>query len=281
MPELAEIETIRKQLEKKLIGKKIKSIDVNVAKMAQPSVAKIKKQIINKKIVRIVRRAKLLVWELSCKIDKINKTDNYNLVFHLKMSGQIILADKKSNPEKYTHIIFTFTDGSQVFFNDMRKFGWVKLVDNKELEKIFKGYGPEPLDNDFTLNKFEEMLLARKRSVIKSLLCDQKWLAGIGNIYSQEALFCAKISPMRKAESLNDVEIKNLYNCIIKILLSAIKWHGTSDSLYLDAYGKKGSFQNKLKVYGREGQKCFRCAGKIKKTKIGGRGTCYCAKCQT
>ena len=271
MPELPEVETIKRQLEKKIVGKKIKSVEVRVAKLVNLSIKKFEKEVAGKTIKKLERRAKLLIWKLS---------GGMNLVIHLKMTGQVIWAGKEGELKKYTYIIFTLSDNNQVFYNDWRMFGWVKLVDDKELEKISEEFGPEPLGKDFTLVVFKEMLGQRKRSTIKPLLLDQKWLAGVGNIYAQEACFCAKILPTRKAGDLNDKEIRDLYNCIKKILQEAIKWHGTSADAYVDAYGEKGKFESRLKVYGREGEKCYRCGGKIAKNKLGGRGTCYCPKCQ-
>ena len=271
MPELPEVETIRRQLQKKITGKKIKQVEVKAAKLVNLPIRKFEKEVAGKIIKKLERRAKLLIWGLS---------GNLNLVFHLKMTGQVIWAGKKEKLERYTYVIFTLFDNNQVFYNDWRKFGWIKLVDDKELEKILNEFGPESLSKDFNLAKFKEMLSQKKRSTIKPLLMDQKWLAGVGNIYAQEACFCAKILPIRKTGDLKNKEIKDLYNCIRKVLRAAIKWHGTSADAYVDAYGKKGDFESRLKVYGREGEKCYRCGGKIVKRKIGGRGTCYCFKCQ-
>lgn len=280
MPELPEVETIRRQLETKIIGKKIKNVEVRYAKLLNLPEKDFIKQVVGSKIVALKRRAKLLIWQLS---------GEKNLVFHLKMAGQVIWAGNSTGDfrkgkgtliQRYTYIIFTLSDSNLVFFNDKRKFGWVKLLNNQELEKLLSSYGPEPLDKNFTWQDLKEILNKKKRIRIKPLLMDQTLLAGVGNIYAQEACFCAKILPDRKAGDIVDEEIKKLYDCLKKVLQESIKYHGTSADAYVDAFGRQGDFEPRLKVYGREGQKCFRCPGKVVKIKLGGRGTSYCPKCQ-
>lgn len=271
MPELPEVETIRRQLEGKILDKKIVKVEIKLAKLVNLPIKKFESLVAGKKVEEISRRAKLLIWKLS---------DNLNLVFHLKMTGQVIWADKKQAPNNYTSAIFSFSGGDRVFFNDWRKFGWIRLYNNQELEKLLSEYGPEPFDKKFDAEKFRLMLLKKKRIKIKPLLMDQKFLAGVGNIYAQEACFCAKIHPERKAGSLNDEEIKLLYNCLKKILIEAIKYKGSSVDAYVDAYGKRGGFVPRLKIYGRRGKNCVRCGNKIEVKKIGGRGTYFCGKCQ-
>jgi len=271
MPELPEVETIRRQLESKIVGKKINDIKVHYAKLLNLPEKKFIEQVVGSKIIALKRRAKILIWDLE---------GDKNLVFHLKMAGQVIWAGKNPNPARYTYVIFTLSDSNKVFFNDKRKFGWVKLLNNKELEKLLLSYGPEPLDKNFTWQNLKEILSKKKRIRIKPLLMDQTLLAGVGNIYAQEACFCAGISPERKAGDIVDKEIEKLYDCLKKVLLDSIKHHGTSADAYVDALGNKGSFEGRLKVYGRQGEKCYRCGGIVKKMKLGGRGTYFCSKCQ-
>jgi len=188
--------------------------------------------------------------------------------------------DNKKLPNKFSHIIFTFSDNSQLFFNDMRQFGYMKIVDEKELDKILNQFGIEPLDKDFNLKTFKKVLQNRKTN-IKQLLLNQKLIAGIGNIYADEICFYAKVKPSRKVLTLNEAEIKKLYQGSKQILKTAIKKRGTTFNNYRDADGKQGSFVSFLKVYGRAGELCKRCKnGKIKKIKQGGRGTHYCPDCQ-
>lgn len=277
MPELPEVETIKNQLSYNIRGKKIKAVEIKLAKMLHGvSVDNFKKNIIGKIVESISRRAKLLI---------INLSGGYSLIIHLKLTGQLIYQPpKKENDKKskYSHIIYTFSDGSQLFHNDMRQFGWVKLVKTGELEKIFKKekFGPEPLERDFTLEKFNQLLDERQGSKIKPLLMDQEFIAGIGNVYAQEACWCAKVLPTRLVKSLSEEEIKELYDCLIKILKEAIKYQGSSVDNYVDISGEEGKYTPKLKVYGRQGEKCLRCGNKIKKITLAGRSTYFCPKCQ-
>jgi len=242
MPELPEVETIRRQLEKKIINKKL----------------------YGKKIVKVRRRAKLLIFDFA---------DKSSLVFHLKLTGQLIFKGKAG---LYTRHIFKFTDGSQLIFNDVRKFGWWKKV--KDTRKIEEKLGPEPLE--INLSAFKNLLKKRPNAKIKPLLMDQKFIAGIGNIYSDEILYAAKIHPLRCIKTLKDKEIERIFQNIKRILLSAIKHQGSSVEYYLDACGKKGSFVKCHKVYQKQGRKCSRCKAIIKRIKIGGRSAHFCPNCQ-
>jgi len=276
MPELPEVETIRRQLSKKILYKKIKEVEVFDPRIIQgSSVDDFKKIVSGKKVKNISRKGKLLIFELS---------ENYYLVVHLKLTGQLILQEKEGieKRKKYTSVIYVFSDGKKLFHNDLRKFGYVCLLNKKQLKKFLeeKKYGIEPLSKEFTLDKFKTLLLKKPKSKIKPLLMDQSFIAGIGNIYSQESCWCAKILPTREVKTLKDKEIKDLYNCLIKILKEAIIYRGASADAYVDIYGEKGDYLSKLKVYGREGKKCYRCGAKIKKITLAGRGTYFCPKCQ-
>ena len=242
MPELPEVETIKRQLAQKIIGKKLDG----------------------KKITKVRRRAKILI---------IDFTDGSSLIFHLKLTGQLIFNGQTS---KHTRQVFKFNDGSQLVFNDLRKFGWWKKV--KDTKKIEKAFGPEALE--INLKTFKTLLKKRPKAKIKPLLMDQKFIAGIGNIYSDEILFAAKVRPMRLVGTLTDKEIQSIFQNIKKILESAIKQQGSSSQYYLDACGEEGHYVQYHKVYQKEGEKCLHCKTKIKRIKLGGRSAHFCPKCQ-
>ena len=277
MPELPEVETIKTQLNK-LKGKKITEIDVKLAKMIKNvSAGFFKKKVGGTRIKEVRRRAKLLIIDLD---------NGYSLVIHLKISGQIMFIKtlKPKNIKTFTHLIYHFSDKSCLLHNDLRRFGYVKLLKTDDLEKFFiqENYGPEPLDKDFNCEKFTELLSKKPNKRIKPLLMDQTFIAGVGNIYAQEACWCAEILPVRLVKTLSGKEIKNLYNCLIRILKAAIKDRGTTaaDDNYVDARGKQGKYTFELKVYQRGNQKCFRCQAAIKRIVLAGRGTSYCPGCQ-
>ncbi|MFA4871884.1 MAG: DNA-formamidopyrimidine glycosylase family protein [Patescibacteria group bacterium] len=183
-------------------------------------------------------------------------------------------------PNKFTHGILNFTDGSKLYFNDLRKFGWMRLVDQARIDKISDEFGVEPLTKEFTLKKFLQILKKYPNRKIKQILMDQTQIAGMGNIYTDESCFCAKIMPTRIVKTLKDSEIRGLYQCIKKILKLAISKKGTSADTYVQLNGKPGGFVPYLKVYGRKGEKCKRCSGTVKRIKLNGRGTHFCDQCQ-
>ncbi len=292
MPELPEVETIRLDLEKTLIAKKIVSLQI-----LSTNTIKNPKSFFNKKLLgfsfsEISRRGKLLIF-------KISGADNF-LLIHLKMTGQLIYLEGKNKvagghslkegsfleavggdlPNRHTRVIFNFEDNSQLFFNDLRKFGYLKIISGEELIKILaENYGPEPLEKKLDEKYLKEVFQNRLRP-IKNLLLDQKIIAGLGNIYVDEALFLAGILPLRSAKSLKSLEIITLVKAIKKVIALALKKRGTTFSDYLDSKGRKGNFSKFLKVYGRQNESCLNCGKEIIKIKLGGRGTHYCAKCQ-
>ncbi|MEA2113129.1 MAG: bifunctional DNA-formamidopyrimidine glycosylase/DNA-(apurinic or apyrimidinic site) lyase, partial [Patescibacteria group bacterium] len=249
MPEMPEIETIRKQLDRTLKGKKIERVLVRLPKMVKPSLGKFKKTVTGAKIRGVKRRAKLLLIELS--------NENF-LAVHLKLSGQLIFNGEIG---KHTRLVYYFTDGSRLVHNDLRKFGFVKLISKKELGEFLdkKNFGPEPLSKSFSFDLFKQRIEKRKKSVIKTLLMNQSFISGIGNIYACEILFCARIFPNRKIETLKPKEIKAIYNAIKKVLSLALRKKGASDRDYVDAYGKEGGYMPIAKVYQREGDDCLVC----------------------
>lgn len=270
MPELPEVETIKRDLNRLIVGKKILAIATDSPKQVQPSLTEVKKAVVGATIKRIERRAKLL---------QIFLSNSKILVIHLKLTGRLLVRKKGAPKDDWQHVTISLSGNKELRFADLRKFGWIKLLKNKkELERFLAEFGPEALDS-LNLEKFKEILVSTRRP-IKIVLMDQKKIAGVGNIYANEALFLAKIDPRRPANKVNETEAKRLYEAIEKVLKAGIKYRGASDQYYLDALGQKGSYQEHFLVYGREGKKCLKCGGKIKKIKLGGRGTFYCPKCQ-
>lgn len=274
MPELPEVETVRKGLLQLVLNKEIATVTVFWPKIiAAPEVEIFKSELVGQKIETIGRRGKYLIFELS----------DYELISHLRMEGkyEFFASDTKAVVTKHTHVIFHFTDGSQLQYRDVRKFGRMALVLKGEAQN-FKGIaqlGPEPTPETFKLAQFKSDLKKTKRE-IKPALLDQKMVTGLGNIYVDEALWLAKIHPMQPCDSLNDAQIKRLRLCIIDVLNRAVAAGGTTVRTYLNALGKAGSFQLSLNVYGKGGQPCLRCQTPIEKIKVAQRGTHLCPHCQ-
>lgn len=274
MPELPEVETISRQLKKDIVGKKIVKTEVNFKKpIGKLAVADFRKLTECAEIKNVGRRAKLILIYLS---------NGQVLLVHLKMTGRLLFVENEVLPNKHTHIVFNFADGGKLFFEDWRKFGYVKIIPAKDLEEFFERekYGPEPLDKKFTVKVLKDLLAKKAKKKIKPLLMEQTFIAGVGNIYAAETCFCAGISPERPTGKIKDGEIKKLHGCLVKILKLAISKRGSSVDAYVDAEGRKGGYVPFLKVYGRAGEKCFRCGGTIKEIRLGGRSTSYCPKCQ-
>ncbi|MEM5814913.1 MAG: DNA-formamidopyrimidine glycosylase [Candidatus Aenigmatarchaeota archaeon] len=265
MPELPEIETIKRYLEKDLIGRKISDVKI----LNKKSFIGDKKKILNSKILKIERRGKILVLKLN---------NDLNLIFHLKLTGQLIFSNFLRNSEikKYTRVIFILDKGLLIF-NDARKFGWVKVLDDEDLNKELSKIGKEPFDLNF---KYLKEIFSKTKRPIKIVLMEQRKIAGLGNIYANEALFLARIHPLKPANKLKDNEIKNLLSAIKKVIKKAIKLQGTSFRFYVKPDESKGSYQEEFLVYQRKDEKCLRCKSKIKYIKIGSRGTFYCPRCQ-
>lgn len=288
MPELPEVETIRLGLEKYLVGHKILDVDVKVAKIFQGE----KENVIGAKITDIERIGKGLIIKLN---------NGYSFAVHLKLTGQLIYQGKETKkvrlsaktggvlPSKYSHVVFTLDKDGFLYFNDLRKFGWIKVVKKDEIKNLsfFKEMGPEPLAQELGSGQAKELTLESFHKIIqfsnlpvKILLMDQKKIGGIGNIYANEALFLAGIDPRRKTRNLNEKEIKRLYNSILEVLKTGLSYGGSSDVHFVNAIGGEGEYQNHFLVYGRKDQKCSKCRGNIKKIQLGGRGTYFCPACQ-
>lgn len=279
MPELPEVETIRRDLSKLIVGRKILDIKTDSAKQVQPSMEEVRGAVIGAVIKKVKRRAKLLLVYLS---------NGKILAIHLKLTGRLLVREKGDSKDDWQRVVFSLSDGKELRFADLRKFGWIKLVRNKkELDILLADFGPEPFGSalsrsseKLTLRKFKEILTSTSRP-IKVLLMDQKKIAGVGNIYASEALFLAKVHPRRLAKHLSQSEQIALYKAIKKVLKLGIKYRGASDQYYLDALGRKGKYQEHFLVYGQEGKPCPRkCKGVVKKIKLGGRGTYFCPHCQ-
>jgi len=265
MPELPEVETIKRELEKAVLGKKITEVCVhNPAVIRQPAVDKFKKGLEGVIFKDILRKAKVLILELS---------NGKSLVIHLKMTGQLIYP----GDGKKSRVSFKLSDGKALDFNDQRLFAELRLLDDWHNLKFIQGLGPEPFD--LTVDKFKEML-TYKKTKIKPLLMDQTFISGIGNLYAAEALFRAKIHPERPAASLSDKKKELLFKEIKETLSEAIKYKGSSVDQYVQLSGDPGDYARYHKVYGREGKPCLVCKTAVKRISLGGRGTYFCPKCQ-
>ena len=272
MPELPEVETIRRQLESAVKGRKIAGVEVRYAGRLNVPAAVFAKTIEGASFESFGRRAKLLLSHLS---------NGWTIVTHLKMTGQYLLKPGGAAPGKHVHVAFKLDDGRLLFFDDTRKFGYLKLVKTSELEeKIFakEKYGPEPLEPSFTFERFKTCVAARPKKKIKQLLMEQSCIAGVGNIYADEACWYGAVRPTRREGTLTEAELRGVYKGTLDSLKAAVRARGSSVDSYLDLYGKEGEYVPRLKVYDRAGKKCDRCGGIIKKIRIGSRGAHYCPK---
>lgn len=291
MPELPEVEIIRQDLRLKILNTKIVHCEIYKARSVGGEVAKFKKVLVNNEIAEIDRRGKLLIFKL--------KHGQTSVLVHLKMTGQLIYErDKKGRveivagghkmsesdidglPNKHTRVAFVFSDGGELFFNDLRLFGYMKLADQDIVARALKRFGPEPFTKDFTFEYFKTIFKSRKNTNVKALLLNQELIAGLGNIYVDEACWCAGVKPARRVGKVTADEQKKLFACIPKILKEALKHRGTTFRNFLDSNGKKGNYTDFLKAYDRDGLPCKRCKTILKKIKVAGRGTHFCPGCQ-
>ncbi|MGD9129104.1 MAG: bifunctional DNA-formamidopyrimidine glycosylase/DNA-(apurinic or apyrimidinic site) lyase [Candidatus Woesebacteria bacterium] len=281
MPELPEVETISRRLNDLIPGRKIAKLQILHEKSFQGD----RKTIEGMTIQEVNRRAKILRFKLN---------EALNLLVHLKMTGQLIFLNDKQRvggghptadwvsdlPSKHTRVIVAFADDATLFFNDMRIFGWIRLMTDQEVEAEFAKYGPDVNDQTLTFEYFKEKL-SRRSVPIKQVLMDNKVLAGVGNIYAVDALNLAKISPLRPAKSLTDDEILKLLKSSRQVIERGIELGGTTyDGKYVNVEGFAGGYQNELRVYDRQGEACPNCGAEIEKVKIAGRGTYFCPSCQ-
>ncbi len=287
MPELPEVETIKRGLTRLITGKHVSGVEFDTLKSFPNSMADVDNFLINSKITDVKRRGKALTIDLDT---------GYSLVIHLKMTGQLVYRADKVNfgaghptdslinalPDKSTRVTINFTDGSRLYFNDQRKFGWMRLHPTVFVPDIefFKKLGPEPLEKDFSWQDLKSRLAKRQRTSIKAALLDQTVIAGVGNIYADESLWGAKIYPGTTVGALKDSDIKRLHASLINVLTLSIDRGGSTDRNYVNAEGKKGSYLEFANVFRRQNQPCPRCGTIIIKTRLAGRGTHYCPHCQ-
>ena len=281
MPELPEVETVARRLSTVLSGKVIQGVSVLREKSFQGDPSRLT----GLTIKSVARRAKII---------SINFHEDIKIIVHLKMTGQLIYFSKKEKiggghpsqdwvsklPSSHTRIVMDLSDGAKLFFNDMRVFGWWKVVSGEGAELEFQKYGPDVNTDAFSLEYFLSKLPNRRVS-IKQVVMDNKVVAGIGNIYASEALFLAKIDPTRATNSLSKKEVTRLFPFLKKVIEDGINAGGiTFDGKYVDVFGFAGSYQNQLKVYGQDGENCKICKSIIEKVKLGGRGSYFCPSCQ-
>ncbi|WP_061811474.1 DNA-formamidopyrimidine glycosylase [Rossellomorea vietnamensis] len=273
MPELPEVETVRRTLELLVSGKKIKDVSVFWPKMIKnpPETDEFIHSLRGQEINEMRRRGKFLIF--SC--------DDVALVSHLRMEGKYNLADHEDPIEKHTHVIFHFTDGTELRYRDVRKFGTMHLFKKGEelLHLPLLQLGPEPFLSEFTPDYLAEKL-GRTERIVKATLLDQTVLVGLGNIYVDEALFRAGIHPDRKSKSLSREEIERLHSEIIHTLTEAVEMGGSTIRSYVNSQGQMGMFQQNLYVYSRKEEPCRNCGTTIEKKVSAGRGTHYCPRCQ-
>lgn len=287
MPEGPEVETIRRGLELGVVGQTIAAVSVRFEKTFAAAPAA-RAQLEGARVLHVARRGKVLVMELS---------SGSALMFHLKMTGQMVLV--KADGERYagghpsgsmsaplpdgsTRVIFEFGSGDRLFFNDQRKFGWIKLVPLGEVEEdtLVRRLGPEVADEAFTPAYLQGQLHRHGRAPVKAVILDQSVVAGIGNIYADESLHLARIHPRRLAGSLTPAELKRLHAAVREIMAAGIEHGGTSFAHYVNSLGGKGDYLEHARVFRRQGQPCPVCGTLIEKIRVAGRGTHVCPKCQ-
>jgi formamidopyrimidine-DNA glycosylase len=288
VPELPEVETVRRGLSELIVGKLFAGATNDTPKSFPNLETDVRQFLVGATITAIRRRAKVLMIDLST---------GYSLVVHLKMTGQLVFVSEDARfgaghpndslvnalPDKSTRVTLAFTDGSQLFFNDQRKFGWVRLMPTVEIPNLpfMQKVGPEPLELDFTVKQFSDRFKRRAKTTIKAAILDQSVVAGVGNIYADESLWGAKIHPKRLVETITPAEFKELYTDLREVMNLAIEKGGSSNRNYVNAEGKRGSYMDFARVFRREGLPCPRCGTTIEKLRVAGRGTHICPHCQT
>lgn len=288
MPEGPEVETIRRGLEVSITGQTVHGLDVLWGPSLAAPEAVARSVVVGAKITHVGRRAKVLMLELSTE---------FTLLFHLKMTGQMVLV--KGDGERYagghpstsmagelpdssTRVVFVFESGDQLYFNDQRKFGWIKVVPTDEVaaDPLIARLGPEVLAEEFSATYFAGVLRRHARAPIKAVILDQSTAGGIGNIYADESLHLAKIHPRRLAGSLGLAEISRLHVAMRDIMAAGIRHVGTSFAHYVNSLGGTGDYLEHARVFRREGQPCPECGTVIEKLRVAGRGTHICPNCQ-
>ena len=271
MPELPEVETVRRGLEKLILGKKISNIEIRYPKMIKTDLNQFQKELPGQVIQSMGRRGKYLLFNLRDKV----------LISHLRMEGKYFYYPDEIPERKHAHILVHFEDGTTLVYEDVRKFGTMELLAPELLDSYFisKKLGPEPTDQDFDLGRFK-LALKKSKKPIKSHLLDQTLVAGLGNIYVDEVLWRAKVHPSRHSNSLTAKEARKVHDETIKVLGQAVEKGGSTIRSYTNAFGEDGTMQEFHQVYDKAGQACSRCGSIIEKIQLGGRGTHFCPKCQ-
>ncbi|OGY15466.1 MAG: DNA-formamidopyrimidine glycosylase [Candidatus Blackburnbacteria bacterium RIFCSPLOWO2_02_FULL_44_9] len=296
MPELPEVETIRLGLEKYLVGKKVEKIELRLPKIVLEGSLY---GLVGAMVERVRRFGKVLVLDFSpsASDDPMTAGQVLSLVCHIKLTGQLVLTgvsqvvqvsrDKVGTlPNPWTHLIVHFQDGVKLFYNDIRQFGWIRVLPSSEVQnfKFINELGPEPDiaqagGGALTLESLRRILAGKKTS-IKTLLLDQSRIGGVGNIYANDGLFLAGIDPKRAAGSLTSKEVEDLYDALLTVLKRGLEYGGASELTYVNALGGEGEYQKHFLVYAQNGKPCKKCGTKIEKIKLGGRGTYFCPECQ-
>lgn len=286
MPELPEVETVKRGLIDLIVGKRIASVDYDTPKSFPNAASEVGEFLVGASVLGVRRRAKVLMIDISTR---------YSLVIHLKMTGQLVYRGEESFgaghpndslvgilPDRSTRVTIEFEDGSTLYFNDQRKFGWMKLFPTFEVPNIdfMKRFGPEPLEMHFTSDQFIDRMRRRNRSTIKAALLDQTVIAGVGNIYADESLWAALVHPAARVETVSDTKLKKLLTVLRTVLDLSIEKGGSTDRNYVNVEGKKGSYISFAKVFRKEGTPCQRCGDTIIKTRVASRGTHLCPTCQ-
>jgi formamidopyrimidine-DNA glycosylase len=271
MPELPEVETVVRELRlggkrgPSVVGQTITGVTLRWPRhVARPSAREFRRRLAGQKIVEVTRRGKYLVFNLTRDV----------MLIHLKMSGDLVVVNGRAPRDKHAHTIFHFRSGHNLRFSDTRKFGRVFLIGR--MEEVTGALGPEPLERGFTAQKLGPMLAARRRQ-LKPLLLDQTFIAGLGNIYTDEALHRAKLHPLRRSDSISPAEVRALWRSIRRTLQSGLRHNGAS----IDWVYRGGGFQNHFNVYDRAGEPCLTCGTPIRRMVVGQRGTYFCPHCQT
>lgn len=286
MPELPEVETVVRGLNRLILKKKIAQVKHDWPKSFPNLEKDVNDFMIGAEISKVQRRGKAIIIELN---------NGWALVTHLRMTGQMVYRGEENwgaghpnddflndLPNKSTRVEIDFEDQTKLFFNDQRKFGYMKLLPEPEIEELsfFQKLGPEPLEDNFTVEIFKERLLKKKNSLIKPTILDQSVIAGVGNIYADEALWRAKIHPETRIKDFLNVDFKNLHESIRFVMNKSIEKGGSTDRNYVNADGLRGNYLEYAAVYHKNGQPCKRCGTEISKIRVGGRGTHFCENCQ-
>ena len=286
MPELPEVETVVRGLNRLILKKKIAQVKHDWPKSFPNLEKDVNDFMIGAEISKVQRRGKAIIIELN---------NGWALVTHLRMTGQMVYRGEENwgaghpnddflndLPNKSTRVEIDFEDQTKLFFNDQRKFGYMKLLPEPEIEELsfFQKLGPEPLEDNFTVEIFKERLLKKKNSLVKPTILDQSVIAGVGNIYADEALWRAKIHPETRIKDFSNVDFENLHESIRFVMNKSIEKGGSTDRNYVNADGSRGNYLEYAAVYHKNGQPCKRCGTEISKIRVGGRGTHFCENCQ-